>query len=61
MWLICWQYDDSKSQDMIERKIKNAPEGQGTVRMLDCEGWEEIKDVQPRLLLNLSLLVQMHE
>ncbi|KAM7495300.1 hypothetical protein LguiB_029909 [Lonicera macranthoides] len=41
-------YDDSKSQDIIERKIKNAPEGQGTVRMLDREEWEEIKDVRPR-------------
>lgn len=42
------QHDDSKSQEMIERKIKNAPSGQGTVRMLNREEWEEIKEVRPR-------------
>jgi hypothetical protein len=41
-------YDDSKSQEIIERKIKNAPEGQGTVRMLSREEWEDIKDERPR-------------
>lgn len=41
-------YDDSKSQEMIERKIKNAPPGQGTVRMLSREEWEEIREVRPR-------------
>lgn len=41
-------YDESKSQETIERKIKNAPAGQGTVRMLTREEWEEIKDVRPR-------------
>lgn len=41
-------YDDSKSQEMIERKIKNAPPGQGTVRMLTREEWEEIQEVRPR-------------
>lgn len=41
-------YDDSKSQEMIERKIKNAPPGQGTVRMLTREEWEEIREVRPR-------------
>ncbi|WOG90636.1 hypothetical protein DCAR_0309880 [Daucus carota subsp. sativus] len=41
-------HDDSKSQEMIERKIKNAPAGQGTVRMLSREEWEDIKDVRPR-------------
>lgn len=41
-------YDDSKSQEMIERKIRNAPAGQGTVRMLSREEWEDIKDVRPR-------------
>ncbi|XWS27399.1 hypothetical protein CRYUN_Cryun26dG0111900 [Craigia yunnanensis] len=40
--------DESKSQEMIERKIKNAPPGQGTVRMLTCEEWEEIREVRPR-------------
>uniref|UniRef100_A0A5B7AAE1 Uncharacterized protein n=1 Tax=Davidia involucrata TaxID=16924 RepID=A0A5B7AAE1_DAVIN len=41
-------YDESKSQEMIERKIKNAPAGQGTVRMLTREEWEEIQEVRPR-------------
>ncbi|KAK4713979.1 hypothetical protein R3W88_019886 [Solanum pinnatisectum] len=41
-------YDDSKSQDMIERKIKNAPAGQGTVRMLTREEWESVQEVRPR-------------
>ncbi|KAK9988845.1 hypothetical protein SO802_029084 [Lithocarpus litseifolius] len=41
-------YDDSKSQELIERKIKNAPDGQGTVRMLSREEWEEIREVRPR-------------
>ena len=54
-WLTCfesymvwWQYDDSKSQELIERKIKNVPDGQGTVRMLSHEEWEEIREVRPR-------------
>ena len=54
-WLTCfesymlwWQYDDSKSQELIERKIKNAPDGQGTVRILSREEWEEIREVRPR-------------
>ncbi|KAI3880963.1 hypothetical protein MKX03_007809 [Papaver bracteatum] len=41
-------YDESKSQERIERKIRNAPEGQGTVRMLSREEWEEIQEVRPR-------------
>ncbi|XP_022718049.1 uncharacterized protein LOC111276567 isoform X1 [Durio zibethinus] len=41
-------HDESKSQEMIERKIKNAPPGQGTVRMLTREEWEEIREVRPR-------------
>ncbi|KAM3221649.1 hypothetical protein P3L10_020919 [Capsicum annuum] len=41
-------YDDSKSQDMIERKIKNAPAGQGSVRMLTREEWESVQEVRPR-------------
>ena len=54
-WLTCfesymlwWQYDDSKSQELIERKIKNAPDGQGMVRILSGEEWEEIREVRPR-------------
>lgn len=33
---------------MIERKIKNAPAAQGTVRMLTREEWEKIREVRPR-------------
>ncbi|KAF5191762.1 Tnfaip3-interacting protein like [Thalictrum thalictroides] len=41
-------YDESKSQEMIERKIRNAPAGQGTTRMLSREEWDEIQEVRPR-------------
>ncbi|KAL2925821.1 Serine/threonine-protein phosphatase with EF-hands 1 [Bienertia sinuspersici] len=41
-------YDESRSQELIERKVKNAPPGQGTVRMLTREEWEEIREVRPR-------------
>lgn len=41
-------YDESTSQERLERKIKNAPPGQGTVRMLTREEWEVIKDLPPR-------------
>lgn len=44
----CCKIDDSKSQEMIERKIKNAPEGQGTVRMIEREEWDEFREVRPR-------------
>lgn len=44
----CLQYDESTSQERLERKIKNAPPGQGTVRMLTREEWEVIKDLPPR-------------
>ncbi|EYU43174.1 hypothetical protein ABFS83_08G118800 [Erythranthe nasuta] len=40
--------DDARSQERIERKIKNAPAGQGTVRMLSREEWDEIQQVRPR-------------
>lgn len=33
---------------MIERKIKNAPPGQGTVRMIEREEWDEFREVRPR-------------
>ncbi|KAF3595358.1 hypothetical protein DY000_02022189 [Brassica cretica] len=46
--LVCCKIDDSKSQEMIERKIKNAPEGQGTVRMIEREEWDEFREVRPR-------------
>lgn len=45
---VYWQLDESKSQEMIERKIKNAPAGQGSVRMLTREEWENIQEVRPR-------------
>ncbi|PIA29351.1 hypothetical protein AQUCO_06000011v1 [Aquilegia coerulea] len=45
---ILMTYDESRSQEMIERKIRNAPEGQGTVRMLSREEWDEIQEVRPR-------------
>ncbi|MCL7031799.1 hypothetical protein MKW94_009596 [Papaver nudicaule] len=45
---VLMMYDESKSQERIERKIRNAPEGQGTVRMLSEEEWEEIQEVRPR-------------
>ncbi|KAL2931708.1 Serine/threonine-protein phosphatase with EF-hands 1 [Bienertia sinuspersici] len=41
-------YDESRSQELIERKVKNAPPGQGTVQMLTREEWEEIREVRPR-------------
>ncbi|KAL5564815.1 hypothetical protein UlMin_027979 [Ulmus minor] len=40
--------DESKSQERLERKIKDAPPETGTVRMLSPEEWDEIKDVRPR-------------
>ncbi|CAL5406161.1 unnamed protein product [Camellia sinensis] len=46
--MVYWPYDESKSQEMIEHKIQHAPAGQGTVRMLTREEWEEIKEVRPR-------------
>ncbi|XP_038713266.1 uncharacterized protein LOC120007145 [Tripterygium wilfordii] len=41
-------YDESRSQELIERKIKNAPEGQGSVRMITREEWEEFRELRPR-------------
>ncbi|KAJ8763900.1 hypothetical protein K2173_003682 [Erythroxylum novogranatense] len=41
-------YDDSKSQERIERKIKDAPPEQGTMRMLSREEWEKVREVRPR-------------
>ncbi|KAL2252227.1 uncharacterized protein LOC105167409 [Sesamum indicum] len=40
-------HDEATSQERIERKIKNAPAGQGTVRMLTREEWDEIQEVRP--------------
>lgn len=41
-------YDDAHSQERIEKKIQNAPAGQGSVRMLTREEWEEFREVRPR-------------
>ncbi|CAL5213045.1 unnamed protein product [Lathyrus oleraceus] len=41
-------YDESRSQELLERKIKNSPEGQGSVRMLSREEWEKIRELPPR-------------
>ncbi|KAF8378749.1 hypothetical protein HHK36_030098 [Tetracentron sinense] len=41
-------YDESTSQERIESKIQNAPAGQGSVRMLSREEWENIQEVRPR-------------
>lgn len=40
---------------MIERKIKNAPAGQGTIRMLIHEEWERIREERPRTLFESKL------
>ncbi|KAF9624951.1 hypothetical protein IFM89_016199 [Coptis chinensis] len=45
---VLMMYDESKSQETIERKIQNAPAGQGTIRMLSREEWDEIQEVRPR-------------
>ncbi|XP_020083524.1 uncharacterized protein LOC109706913 [Ananas comosus] len=41
-------YDESKAQERLERKIQKAPPGQGTVRMLSREEWDEIQEIRPR-------------
>ncbi|ESW29801.1 hypothetical protein PHAVU_002G100000 [Phaseolus vulgaris] len=41
-------YDESKSQELLERKIENAPEGQGSVRMVTREEWEKFREIRPR-------------
>ncbi|XP_043692862.1 uncharacterized protein LOC122643290 [Telopea speciosissima] len=45
---VLMMYDESTSLERIERKIQNAPPGQGTVRMLSCEELEEIQEVRPK-------------
>lgn len=40
--------DESRSQELLERRIKNAPEGQGTVRMLSREEWDKVRELRPR-------------
>ncbi|CAJ1939689.1 unnamed protein product [Sphenostylis stenocarpa] len=41
-------YDESRSQELLERKIRNAPEGQGTIRMITREEWEKFREIRPR-------------
>uniref|UniRef100_A0A803PD12 Uncharacterized protein n=1 Tax=Cannabis sativa TaxID=3483 RepID=A0A803PD12_CANSA len=43
-----YEYSDTKVQERIEKQIEDAPEGQGTVRMLTREEWEAIQEVRPR-------------
>ncbi|KAL2344670.1 hypothetical protein Fmac_005955 [Flemingia macrophylla] len=38
----------TRSQELLERKIKNAPEGQGAVRMLTREEWVKCREIRPR-------------
>ena len=50
LYVSCFQYEysDDKVQERIEKQIKDAPEGQGTVRMLTREEWEAVQEVRPR-------------
>ena len=43
-----YEYSEEKTQERIEQKIKDAPEGQGTVRMLTREEWDVAREVMPR-------------
>lgn len=45
---VCFQLDEANAQERLEEKIKNAPEGQGTVRMLTREEWEMMREIRPR-------------
>lgn len=42
------QYDESTSQERLEKKIKDAPPGMGTVRMVTREEWDAFREVRPR-------------
>lgn len=52
---VCLQIDETTAEERFERKIQNAPEGQGTVRMLTREEWEKIQDLRPRTPFESSL------
>ncbi|XP_051114532.1 uncharacterized protein LOC127240106 [Andrographis paniculata] len=41
-------HGESTKQERIEQKIKNAPPGQGTIRMLSREEWDAIQELRPR-------------
>ncbi|XP_042037266.1 uncharacterized protein LOC121783301 [Salvia splendens] len=45
---ILMMLDEANAQERLEKKIKDAPEGQGTVRMLTREEWEKMREVRPR-------------
>ncbi|XP_042042758.1 uncharacterized protein LOC121787971 [Salvia splendens] len=45
---ILMMLDEANAQERLEKKIKDAPEGQGTVRMLTQEEWEKMREVRPR-------------
>ncbi|CAL0331275.1 unnamed protein product [Lupinus luteus] len=41
-------FDESRSQELLERKMMKAPDGQGSVRMLTREEWEKVRELRPR-------------
>ncbi|KAL1359416.1 hypothetical protein HN51_004728 [Arachis hypogaea] len=41
-------YDESRAQELLERKIKHAPAGQGSVRMLSRKEWDKVRELRPR-------------
>ncbi|RZB42084.1 hypothetical protein D0Y65_052884 [Glycine soja] len=50
-----WQYDDSRSQELLERKIKNAPKGRGSVKMSHERSGRSIEKSGPGLRLSPRL------
>ncbi|KAL8506912.1 hypothetical protein ACS0TY_017705 [Phlomoides rotata] len=52
---ILMMIDETTAEERFERKIQNAPEGQGTVRMLTREEWDKIQDLRPRTPFESSL------
>ncbi|KHN20486.1 hypothetical protein glysoja_029499 [Glycine soja] len=49
------QYDDSRSQELLERKIKNAPKGRGSVKMSHERSGRSIEKSGPGLRLSPRL------
>nr|ACU18584.1 unknown [Glycine max] len=48
-------YDDSRSQELLERKIKNAPKGRGSVKMSHQRSGRSIEKSGPGLRLSPRL------
>ncbi|KAG4908974.1 hypothetical protein JHK87_055090 [Glycine soja] len=48
-------YDDSRSQELLERKIKNAPKGRGSVKMSHERSGRSIEKSGPGLRLSRRL------